>query len=506
MVPPDGVVVGDGAAGVDDRVRDRVLDRVVLRREAALLAQADEGEVGRRPVGIDMGEAAGDNSRPARRLPERPVCRARHIAVEALEPVPGDRGLEGLADDGAGGQHLAHVAALDEGVAPARRRVPAAASLLRQAAAVIPAAFERARHPGVERVVGALEPQHQHCGRAVARARPAHLVMVQQAQIGGIEPCLRDGAHSLRPVHEMLELDRAAVAEGRAVLKAHPGFGNDAERALGAEEEPVGARARAGARQAEAVMHARRRHRAHALGHVVDMGQHGGVMAGAARRDPAAEGGIFKALRVVAQGQAVRAELFFEMGTVHARLYARRARGAVDFQHPVHGAHVYRDRGPEAAADIGMHPAHHGRAAAEGNGRRAGFRAPVEQGRDLALVARTGHQVGRAGEVAVHDADLLVEGAPEGMHQPLPLVVRADCRERSGRREPRRGDLDLVHGREGPGLEPVHPEDRRIVRLERLHLVVGKALADLAPPPELPPRHRPVSLRRAGILACRPLA
>ena len=451
-----------------------------------------------------MGEAAGDDSRPPRRLLERARRRAGHIAVETLEPVPGDRGLEGLADDGARGQHLAHVPALDEGVAPACGRIAAAALLLRQPAAMVPAAFERARHPGVERVVGALEPQHQHRGRAVSRARPAHLVMVQQAQIGGIESCLRNGAHGLGPVHEMLELDRATVAEGRAVLKAHPGFGDDAERALGAEEEPVGARSRAGARQAETVMHARGRHGAHAFGHVVDMGQHGGEMAAAAGRDPAAERRIFEALRVVAQGQAVRPELVLQMRPVHARLDARGARGAVDLQHPVHGAHVYGDRGLEAAADIGMHPAHHGGAAAEGNGRRALVRAPVEQRRHLVLVARAGHQVRRAGEVAVHDADLLVEGPPEGVHQALPLVVRADGRERGRGREARRGDLDLVHGRERPGLEPVHAEDRGIIRLEGLHLLVGKALADLAPPPELPPRHSPVSLPRAGILACRP--
>ena len=151
-----------------------------------------------------------------------------------------------------------------------------------------------------------------------------------------------------------------------------------------------------------------------------------------------------------------------------------------------------------------MHAAHHGGAAAEGDRRRARIRAPVEQRRHLALVARAGHQVRRAGEVAVHDADLFVEGAPEGMHQALPLVVRADGRERGRRGQARRGDLDLVHGRERPGLEAVHPEDRRIIRLERLHLLVGKALADLAPPPEFPPRHRPVSLSQTGILACRP--
>ena len=241
-------------------------------------------------------------------------------------------------------------------------------------------------------------------------------------------------------------------------------------------------------------MQAGRRHGAHALGHVVDMGQHGGVVAAAAGRDPAAERRILEALRVVAQGQAVRAELVFQVRSVHPCLDARRARGPVDLQHPVHGAHVDGDRSLVAAAHIRMDAANDRGAAAEGYRRRARIRAPVEQGRDLALVARAGHQVGRAGEVAVHDADLLVEGAAEGVHQAVPLVVRAHGRERRRGRQARRGDLDLVDGRERPGLEPVHAEDRRIIRLERLHLLVGETLADLAPPPELPPRHRPVSL------------
>ena len=71
MIAPDRVMMRDGAAILDHGVERRALDREPLRAELARLAQGVEGEVGRRAVRIDMGEAAGDLAVAAGRLADR---------------------------------------------------------------------------------------------------------------------------------------------------------------------------------------------------------------------------------------------------------------------------------------------------------------------------------------------------------------------------------------------------------------------------------------------------
>src|SRR5215203_7359310 len=60
VVAADGVVVGDRAASVDQRLGDGGLDLVPLLDLAAADRRGENGEVRRGAVGIDMGEAAAD--------------------------------------------------------------------------------------------------------------------------------------------------------------------------------------------------------------------------------------------------------------------------------------------------------------------------------------------------------------------------------------------------------------------------------------------------------------
>ena len=60
MVATDRVVMRDGPTIRNHGVERRALDCEPLRAELARLAKRVDGEIRRRPVGIYMGEAAGD--------------------------------------------------------------------------------------------------------------------------------------------------------------------------------------------------------------------------------------------------------------------------------------------------------------------------------------------------------------------------------------------------------------------------------------------------------------
>ena len=88
MVAADGVVMRDRAAGVDQRVARRGLDRPPLLEQRAVPAKRVEGEIRRRAVGIDVGEAAGDLALDAGRLQDRLLGRRLHGVVEAPRSAP----------------------------------------------------------------------------------------------------------------------------------------------------------------------------------------------------------------------------------------------------------------------------------------------------------------------------------------------------------------------------------------------------------------------------------
>ena len=116
-------------------------------------------------------------------------------------------------------------------------------------------------------------------------------------------------------------------------LQPHPGLRDDAENAFRADEQAIGARPRARSGKAPRLDHALRRDDAQAFDEIVDMGVERREMAARARRDPAAERRIVKALRKMPQGEAVRLQLSFERRAESAGLDPRGARGRVDLEH-----------------------------------------------------------------------------------------------------------------------------------------------------------------------------
>ena len=149
--------------------------------------------------------------------------------------------------------------------------------------------LQRPGHPGLQRMVVGFEGQHEHGRASVADAGEHGFRRIEQPAIARIESRLRECPHAGDGGEVIVELRGGRRAESRRHLHAHPGFGDHAERALGADDQPVRCRPRTGAGQPPRLHHAGRRHQPRGLHEVVDVRVQRGVMAARARRDPPAE-------------------------------------------------------------------------------------------------------------------------------------------------------------------------------------------------------------------------
>src|SRR5262245_46056643 len=113
----------------------------------------------------------------------------------------------------------------------------------------------------------------------------------------------------------------------RTILQPHPSLRDDAKAAFRAYHHAVRPWARAGPGQTPALDHAFWRDGTHRLHEIVDMGVERCKVPAAARRNPAAERGIFEALREVSQSYSMRAQLCFERWSVGAAFDQGGARG-----------------------------------------------------------------------------------------------------------------------------------------------------------------------------------
>ena len=232
IVPPSARIASEAAA----------LIGVPLLELGAGPARRVDGVVGRRPVRVDVREAAGEGAAAALAV-HRVADRRADAVVELREAIPRDRGLERLVDEAEPRHRVADVRPAQEGRAPRRGRVGAALLGLRLPT-VLAADLERAGEPGLELVVGRLEAEHEDRARAVAAAGEERLVVVEQPAVARVQAGLGHESGGLRGVLEAREVHRGAGPERGAALEAHPGLGDDAERSLRAAEEAVRGRAR----------------------------------------------------------------------------------------------------------------------------------------------------------------------------------------------------------------------------------------------------------------------
>jgi hypothetical protein len=192
-------------------------------------------------------------------------------------------------------------------------------------AAVIGAAFERARHPRFDGVIAGFEGQHQDRHTAVRSAGIEHLLRVEDTAIRRKQSGLRDRPQSPGRGKKIYKLHGPAAAKLRTILQPHPGLRDDAKDTLRADQQPIRARAGARAREPPRLDHALRGDDAERFNQIIDVGVEGGEMTARAGRDPAAERRALETLREMTKREPVRLELRFQRRPESAGLDARRA-------------------------------------------------------------------------------------------------------------------------------------------------------------------------------------
>jgi hypothetical protein len=247
----DGVVVGDGAAGVEHRFGCGVLDLGPHRDLGSLPPLSRPRVVRRRPVGIDVREAAAEQRLVAEHLAQRGRHPLAHDPVELGPSIPRDGGLERVGDQPEARLHA--VAHADERVAPRADGALAAGGLLGvgdpdvvvvDPAAALAGQVDRVRDRIALAELGRLErDDHQRLG-AVEGRRPRRLGRVEDAQVRGPQLGLHDAADGLVALFPRVEHHAGGGPVGRTPLDAHPRLGDDPEDPLAADHQAIGRRAR----------------------------------------------------------------------------------------------------------------------------------------------------------------------------------------------------------------------------------------------------------------------
>ncbi len=415
--------------------------------------------------------------RHAAGLAERLARGAHHGLVKRREALPGDRRLERVREHPALQQHVAQVGHRQERLAPRGDR--ATLARLVGLAAVRAADLQRPLQAVADVVVGRLEAEHEQRVLAVAGARLLRLERIDEPAVRRMQPGLRHRTHRVGAAQEVAEAHRPRRAMRGLGLHPHPRLGDHAEDALAAEQHAVGRRACAGARQAPRLPGARRRHRAHGLGEVVDMRPQRREVPTRARRDPATQGRQLEGLREEAQRHAGSGELLLQRRSGNTRLDTRRARDVVDLEHAVQAREVQRDHAVKARRHVRLDAAADARAAAVGHHR--GFRAgrPLEHLLHLPFRGREGDSVGDVIELPAKRADGVEERATVRVTHAIGVgrgVRRGETRSRK-------------RGRLGRRLDVLTTEPERLPQDGYQRLGIGPRVREPPPPPVLRTGH-----------------
>ena len=182
-------------------------------------------------------------------------------------------------------------------------------------------------------MVGRFEGEHQQPAADRGAGVQERLGRIQQPAVRRVEPGLRDRPRRGDRGRPVVERHRRRDLPARAVLQPHPRLGDDAERALRAEEQPVRGRAGTGSGQPPRLAHPGRGDDPQRFGQVVDVGVERGEVPAGAGGQPAAEAGEREGLREVPQRQVVRAQLVLDRRPERPGLDPRGPADPVDLEH-----------------------------------------------------------------------------------------------------------------------------------------------------------------------------
>jgi hypothetical protein len=95
-------------------------------------------------------------------------------------------------------------------------------------------------HGGIDRMVGRLETEDEQVTAIVDTGGQGGLTGIDQATVGGEQPRLGHRPGRVDGGGEVAEPHAGGGFVPGSVLEPHPRLGDDAERALGPEEQPIG--------------------------------------------------------------------------------------------------------------------------------------------------------------------------------------------------------------------------------------------------------------------------
>ena len=440
----DRVMVGQGRAGVDERLLDRRLDDVVLVQRLAKARGLDrEREVQARAGVVAVREVAHDVAGDAEPR-EGAVRRGHHLVVDLGQQAPRRGRLRDVGERAAVEQVVADVRRVElllvvqlAGAAPDAQAAVAGDDLADEPALALDvalAALEADERQAQLVEVIALAPRQERHQRLRLRAvhrRRRLLGGERELRLGRVGHA-RDGrrgvaggdlphrAQRARPIREQVA-ENDALRGGPAHVDRR--LGDDPQPALAPEHHLADVGPGRGGGDGPRDQHPGRRHHAHGAGEIGDVAVLVGLHPGRARRDPAAEGRVREAVGEVAGRPAACAQLLLEVGPEHAGLHARQTGRLVDLQHAAHPLHVDRHhraavvlRRLEAAGDV--------RPAAERDQHAVEPQRRADQGLDLGLAARPHDRVGHAADVAAAVAHEIAQALPARVDHPVQRLGR----------------------------------------------------------------------------------
>ncbi len=272
----------------------------------------------------------------------------------------------------------------------------------------------------------------------------------------GLEPGAEEGANRLQPLVHRGQLEAAKGAALRLGVDAQPGAGEEAERALAADQERGEVGPGGGALGGDEPL-APAGDGAHRQRHVFDLPVAAGQLPRAARRQPAAHGGHVDGGGEVAEGPPLRLEPPLERLAHHPRAGLDGARLGVDRCDGVEVLQVDRDAAvgrPGAAA--------HAAPRAVGHQRHRVRSGERDQRHQLVFALRPADEVGRVGHQAAPSPQqaerphvarvgepIVIDPAHPAGHQARQLGLQRG-HLRGGRRRGR-GGVPLERGGEAHG-------------------------------------------------------